>query len=400
MYRIEDSRALAEMQVLVNREGEVMPSRFILETDQIQFGSFSAAGMWKYIGMDTLLSSSALKDSPGLKADRSSRYGLENPGLSFSIPEKGGILCIASEHQIQSSLWSSFNAGPYSSLHTGLSFILPDANTENRTLEDWYPETGIAQYSPLYHSVSEIRIERAKVSFRVLTALSAASFRIPGFSILPSLFYYGSVWDLSSRFWFNTEHWLNSHFERTDSLFHSENLVTVKLISGFHARVKWSSNIDYNEETPLTHGLQGRADLLWKAWPLLFEYNLIPPDFSSAIEQWNPFYNHSYRVQAGWNGSVWSSRAEGTLLHDKYKIQQLKGAAELKRGPRKGRYSRFRCTLISDPGIMRIKPVHEEVFFLGTIRFKISGGYEFKIPSGSYDPDSLSLSLSMEWKGF
>lgn len=391
-YRVEDKSALAEIKLLCSREGEFIPSRFILDTERLLFGSFQVAGMWKYISMNSLVSSASLKDAPGLNPDRSSKNALENPAAAFLLPGRGGVMIFSGEESIQSALWAVFQPGNYTEVNTGISLVLPDPVPEDRSHEEWYGTSGTGQNSPLYHSVTEFIRERSRTSYRISAAVSAASTRVPGCSILPVFTYYGTFWDFNSRFWYNSPGWLNSKFERADSQFYWENTYTMKLNNGLQTLFKWFTAADYREDNPPVHGLQCRGEMLFSSCPLLIEYKLLPSDMSSEI-------NHFYRIRTGWNGRVWSSRGEVSIKHDRERIQEWKASAELKRAPRSGRYSRLRCSFKAEPGVLSISPGIEESFSLGAFRFKISGGYLFELPDTAYyDPESLNLSIAVEWK--
>jgi hypothetical protein len=399
LYRIEDADALAEIKLICSRDAEFIPSRFILETEQFQFGSFRPTGMWKYIAMESLLSYSALKDSPGLIPDRSSRKGLENPAASYLYSDRAGVFIKTGEEYLQSALWASFYPGNYTTLNTGLSFVLPDGNPENLSEDSWYIDSGIRQYSPLYHSVTEFSTERSRTSYRLITALSSSSIRVPGCSILPVFNYYGPFWDLSSRIWYNSEGWLNSDLERADSQFLWESSYFMKLESGLHLQFKWYTAADYKKETPLIYGIQFRGDKMILSCPSLFEYKLLPPDTSSVSGEDSWLYNHVYRLQTSWNGKVWSSKLEAAIKHDREKIQEWKGSVEVQRVPFLRRYSRLRCSFKSIPGLMSIKPGLEESFSLGEYRVKAAAVYLIELPAeAAFNLESLKLTVSLEWK--
>lgn len=397
-YRIEDSEALAEIKLISGRDGEFIPSRFIFETEQFHFGSFSPAGMWKYIAMETLLSDSALKDIPGLSPDRSSKRGLDNPAASYLYSDRAGIYIKTGDDSLQSALWASLYPGNYIRIHTGLSIVLPDGNPENLSTDSWYIDSGIKQYSPLYHSVSEFNAERSNSSYKLIAALSTSSARIPGYSLLPVFYYYGPFWDLNSRIWYNSGTWLNSDLERSCSQFFWETTYLLKLNSGLHLRFKYYSAADYEKDTPLIHGFESRGDIIIYIFPTLFEYKLLPPNLSPESKDNDLLYNHFYRVQASWNGNVWSSKIGASMKHDSERIQEWKGSAELKRVPSRQSYSRLRCSFHSVPGLMGIKPGFEESLLFGEYRIKASVSYLFEIPDEpGYDPEALKLSFSLEW---
>lgn len=399
LYRVEDSDALAEIKLICTREGEFIPSRFILETNQFQFGSFRPKGVWKYIAMESLLSSSSLKDSPGLLPDRSSRRGLENPSASYLYSDRAGVFIKTGEESLQSALWASFYPGNYTTFNTGLSYVLPDGNPENLSEESWYIDSGLRQYSPLYHSVVEFSTERARTSYRFISALSSSSITVPGCSILPVFNYYGPFWDFSSRIWYNSGGWLNSDLESADYQFYWESSFFLKLEQGIQLQFKGYTAADYEKKTPLIYGVSCRGDMLILSCPSLFEYKLLPPDIASVSEEKSLLYNHIYRFQTSLNGKVWSSKFSASIKHDRERIQEWKSSGEVQRVPFRGRTSRLRCSFVSIPGLMSIKPGLEESFSFGEYRVKASAVYLIELPSEAvFNPESLKITVSLEWK--
>ncbi|MDC7233180.1 MAG: hypothetical protein PQJ58_08095 [Spirochaetales bacterium] len=397
LYRVEDDQALAEVQILCTREGEFVPSRFILENPRIQIGSFKPAGLWKFIEMESLLSPAALKDKPGLRADRSSGRRLDAPAAAYTLDGRGGVFFRGGEEALQSAFWSVFRPGAYTEINGGLSVVLGDPNPEDQSGGDWFLSSPVQPDLPLYHLAGEIKAERPASTWRLLSALSLSEQSVPGYSVLPGLISYGRFWDNQLRCLYVSPYYQNSRRERPDSPVTVDERFSLKLANGFQGLVNWHMTADScGEKMALLHALKVKGELLVALAPCQAEYELLPPSPDSETPVY--LYNHIYTAGSGWNGNIWRSRGQFSVSHDRDRVLEWEAATEVKRSPAPGRSDSLRVSVQAEPGVLNLTTGLEEFIPLGSCRLKAGGGCVFELwPKTGYDRESLKLVLGMEW---
>ena len=212
LYRLTDDTSLAELSLLSDDEDEIKPGVFILESECFQFGSFQPAGIWKFTVLSVPVDNRVLNEKDGLKPDRS-KSSLQHPAAAFYTDSGGGGMFQYRDEFLQYSLWQTIFTESYFPLTIGLSHT--HLETEPEREDDWYIEEDIPGHD-FYCGVSDFHAEFPFSSFQIRSAASFSEYLPPGCSVMPVLTVFYKYHELTMRYWFNSDNWINRNLEKAE----------------------------------------------------------------------------------------------------------------------------------------------------------------------------------------
>jgi hypothetical protein len=390
LYRISEEQFLTELMVRTDQKGDTKPAYFIWDSPSIQFGSFDPSGLWKFMCLSSLISDSTLRQNHGLVPNRNNLNPFDPISGAFLWSHKGGVLARKSEGAIQSALWQEYSITAYTSMTLGLSVLFPDSQD---ALEDsWFENEVLQDDHPVYHPGMDIKNEGRNYRFHFQGGGSFSENRIPGFSFLPVYTYFGDSWDLTGRYWYNSEFWVNQSLDRVNWVHYWDSKANVIPTPACIMTLLFYQGFKDDGSTPWD-GVQFKGEMTPGPFSFLFEFTEDREPLDESILRVK-----GYRLKVAVRTGLWRSQLEGEIAHDDSGILKWSLIPEVKRSRKQGGHSRLSCPVRAEIGTTSILPQWEESFYIGSFSLKGKTGYEFVYPRENRNPsEAISLRLQLEW---
>jgi len=388
LYRIADETSLAEASIKSENLKDCSLGVLILESESFQAGSFQPSGIWKFSAMSQPVQESILRQSHGLIPDRSDN-SLSRPAAAVYNGFGGGAMIQGREDLMQYSLWQSLQTGIYTPLTLGFSHTHMEFPQEKE--DEWFHDPALPGQN-FYYAAADFRGELPFSSFHFLTAGSFSGYMAPGISLMPVCTLFFRQQDLTVRYWYNSDHWVNRNLERAEWTHYGDAALNLFNLAGlgFSTETYWGRNdSDLTMERGISFKLIGESG---------FRKLSIGYAVSESREEGTGDVRQDVDASLARKTGYWSIGCEGGIRFDPDRIREWQAAGSVTRRHRRYMTSTVKVACDAEPGVLAVHPVLEESFRLGIWTFRTSGGFLAEVPG---DKDSFShgvtLKIQLQW---
>ncbi len=215
LYRLGEGDVEGEFRFVFPSEEKRRLETFYFRAEGFKIGNLSPKGLWRYSGLQSPSPLEDLKESTGFGIGRGQTWALNSFGFSLELlDDRGGVFSQLKKAYTWAGFWGSLPLKAYRNLRFGWAVVVPHKRFSDLRDQPFFGVSAPIPRNLVFYGNGEFRQDFSKVNFQIQGCVSLGENRVPGISVQPSMTFYGSLWDLTVQYWYNTPYWINSRLKR------------------------------------------------------------------------------------------------------------------------------------------------------------------------------------------